>query len=183
MLICTRYLIIIADTWLHATTSTIQLLQALPSPSSVSAYGRGFYSSDCVSITGYTPCSVGISEKGPVYIQSTEALKIHNAAMEKALQQIDSMVTVARGTFAPLGSRTVPLSVPVDTAFCARRGLASATTKRMSKQQRNPAAMRWRILSLLNVRGFAGRLRMKRSASAGRAVSKEDRCVSAVTCV
>ncbi|PMD22228.1 hypothetical protein NA56DRAFT_702582 [Hyaloscypha hepaticicola] len=69
------YLIVIADTWLHATTSTIQLLQALPSPSSVSAYGRGFYSSDCVSITGYTPCSVGISEKGPVYIQSTEAFK------------------------------------------------------------------------------------------------------------
>lgn len=75
MLISSRYLIVIADTWLHATTSTIQLLQALPIPSSVSAYGRGFYSSECVNDTGYTPCSVGISEKGPVFIQSTEAFK------------------------------------------------------------------------------------------------------------
>jgi hypothetical protein len=77
MFICSRYLIVIADTWLHATTSTIQLLQALPSPSSASAsaYSRGFYSSDCVNITSYSPCSVGISSKGPVFIQSSEAFK------------------------------------------------------------------------------------------------------------
>jgi hypothetical protein len=75
MLICSRYLIVVADTWLHATTSRIQLLQALPSPSSVSAYGRGFYSSDCVNISSYTPCSVGISEKGPVFIKSSESFK------------------------------------------------------------------------------------------------------------
>ncbi|KAN0104362.1 hypothetical protein V8E51_010107 [Hyaloscypha variabilis] len=69
------YLSIFTYTWLHATTSTIQLLQALPSPSSVSAYGRGFYSSECVNITSYTLCSIGISEKGPVFIQGSEAFR------------------------------------------------------------------------------------------------------------
>ncbi|PMD35074.1 hypothetical protein L207DRAFT_588563 [Hyaloscypha variabilis F] len=64
------YLIIIADTWLHATTSTIQIWQAVPGIPSVSTFGRGFASGDCVTITEtYTnPCSVSVGEHGPYFI-------------------------------------------------------------------------------------------------------------------
>ncbi|MGB8353322.1 MAG: hypothetical protein WCD79_05505, partial [Chthoniobacteraceae bacterium] len=45
-------------------------------------------------------------------IQSAEALNVHNAAMEKALQQIDSMVAVARGmAYQAQGSQTTNVSV------------------------------------------------------------------------
>jgi len=73
MLTLSRYLIVIADTWLHATTSTIQLLQALPSPSSVSTFGRGFYSSECVNNT--YPCSVSTGNHGTGLINGAEGFQ------------------------------------------------------------------------------------------------------------
>jgi len=65
----TRYLIIITDTWLHAATSTIQIWQAVPGTSPVSTFGRGFASSDCVTITEtyINPCSVSAGEHGPYF--------------------------------------------------------------------------------------------------------------------
>jgi hypothetical protein len=73
MLTRSSYLIVIADTWLHATTSTIQILQALPGTSSVSTFGRGFYSSYCVNIT--YPCSVSTGNQGTGLINGPEGFK------------------------------------------------------------------------------------------------------------
>jgi len=67
------YLIVIADTWLHATTSTIPILQALPQASPASAFGRGFYSSVCVDNT--YPCSVSTGNHGTGLINGPEGFK------------------------------------------------------------------------------------------------------------
>jgi hypothetical protein len=67
------YLIVIADTWLHATTSTIPILQALPQASPASAFGRGFYSSGCVENT--YPCSVSTGNHGTGLINGPEGFK------------------------------------------------------------------------------------------------------------
>jgi hypothetical protein len=73
MLTSSSYLILIADTWLHATTSTIQILQALPGASSASAFGRGFYSSGCVNDT--YPCSVLTGNHGTGLINGAEGFQ------------------------------------------------------------------------------------------------------------
>ena len=67
------YLIVIADTWLHVTTSTIPLLQALPQASPGLAFGRGFYSSDCVEST--YPCSVSTGNHGTGLINGPEGFQ------------------------------------------------------------------------------------------------------------
>ncbi|KAH8658786.1 hypothetical protein BGZ60DRAFT_127140 [Tricladium varicosporioides] len=68
------YLIIIADTWLHVTTSTELILQALPTPHSVSTFGRGFYSSNCGNQESY-PCSVTTGSHGTGLIYGPEGFK------------------------------------------------------------------------------------------------------------
>jgi hypothetical protein len=86
MLTHSRYLIVIADTWLHASTSTIQLLQALTGPSLVSTSGRGFYSSECVNNTIDYPCSVSVGSHGPYFRNGTEAFKtIANTSSQNSL--------------------------------------------------------------------------------------------------
>jgi hypothetical protein len=69
-----RYLIVIADTWLHAATSIIQLLQALPGSSSVSTFGRGFYSSECIN-DAYYPCSISTGNHDTGLINGSEGFR------------------------------------------------------------------------------------------------------------
>ncbi|KAN0095511.1 hypothetical protein V8E51_016222 [Hyaloscypha variabilis] len=69
------YLIVIADTWLHISTSTILLSQALPGVSVVSTFGRGLNLSEsgCFEDDPDTsPCSVAVGNHGPHFTNAVE---------------------------------------------------------------------------------------------------------------
>ncbi|KAH8750642.1 hypothetical protein BGZ57DRAFT_967313 [Hyaloscypha finlandica] len=70
------YLIVIADTWLHISTSTIILSQTSQSQSAVSTFGRGLNVSEsqCFIDDGpVAPCSVAVGNHGPHFINAVEA--------------------------------------------------------------------------------------------------------------
>src|SRR5262249_113632 len=62
----------IADTWLHAATSSIVLSQVKEIGSPTSTFGRGLYSHQCDSTY---PCSVSTGNHGTGLINGPEALK------------------------------------------------------------------------------------------------------------
>jgi hypothetical protein len=76
LIIEVRYFIVIADTWLHISTSTIILSQTSQSQSAVSTFGRGLNVSEsqCFIDDGpVAPCSVAIGNHGPHFINPVEA--------------------------------------------------------------------------------------------------------------
>jgi hypothetical protein len=104
MLTSSSYLIVIADTWLHATTSTIPIPQALPRTSSVSTFGRGLYSSAC-GVTEGEPCSVSTGNHGTGLTYGAESFKtLANTSSENLVlsflynNQSYSLITDARIT-------------------------------------------------------------------------------------
>jgi hypothetical protein len=68
---------VIADTWLHISTSTIQLSQVLPGLSSASTFGRGLNlsQSECFDDTSIWPCSVAVGNHGPAFTNATEGFQ------------------------------------------------------------------------------------------------------------
>ena len=66
-----RYLVLLADTWLHIATSTVVFTEVSDSVSTTSSFGRGFYSDECNSTY---PCSVAVGT-GSFLVGASEAYR------------------------------------------------------------------------------------------------------------